>query len=102
MIFERVATYCIFQLNKSVIIIWISFADQLALLTPYVAATFMMIATLSLFADDSPTNEYPFHVEFKDEKAVDCGVARDMLSGFWEEAARRKKLPGGYLMDTTY
>ena len=45
---------------------------------------------LSLFADDSPTNEYPFYVEFKDEKAVDCGgVARDMFSGFWEEAAKR-------------
>ena len=46
--------------------------------------------TLLLFPDDDLANEYPFYVEFKDKLAVDCGgVARDMLSGFWEEAAKR-------------
>ena len=46
--------------------------------------------TLSLFADDDLANEHPFYVEFKDELAVDCGgVARDLLSGFWEEAVKR-------------
>ena len=45
---------------------------------------------LSLFSDDSTTQEYPFHIRFEGEKAVDCGgVARDMFSGFWEEAAKR-------------
>ena len=45
---------------------------------------------LSLFADDKPTQEYPFCVQFEGEKAVDCGgVARNMFSGFWEEAAKR-------------
>ena len=45
---------------------------------------------LSLFSDDSPSQEYPFHIRFEGEKAVDCGgVARDMFSGFWEEAAKR-------------
>ena len=31
--------------------------------------------------------QYPIIVEFKDEKAVDCGgVSRDMYSSFWEQA----------------
>lgn len=45
---------------------------------------------LSLFADDSPTQEYPFYIQFEGEQAIDCGgVARDLFSGFWEEAVKR-------------
>jgi len=46
--------------------------------------------TLRLFSEDSPTNEYPFFVEYEDEVALDCGgVARDLFSGFWQEATRK-------------
>ena len=46
--------------------------------------------TLCLFSEDSPTNEYPFSVKYEGEIALDCGgVARDLLSGFWEEATRK-------------
>ena len=32
-------------------------------------------------------NEYPIHIKYNGEQAVDDGgVTRDMFSGFWEEA----------------
>ena len=48
---------------------------------------------LSLFADDSPTQEHPFYTKFIGEKAVDCGGVAHLASG--------RKLPRELLMDPT-
>ena len=42
---------------------------------------------MDLFSDESFLKEYPLHIKFEGEKALDLGgVRRDMLSGYWEEA----------------
>lgn len=45
---------------------------------------------MDLFSDESFLKEYPLHIKFEGEVAVDLGgVRRDMLSGYWEEAYKR-------------
>ena len=41
---------------------------------------------LKLFEKPEVLNHYPLRISFVGEMAVDGGVCRDMLSGFWEEA----------------
>ena len=44
---------------------------------------------VALYRDEKENElkEYPFHVKYANEKAVDTGgVCRDMLSAFWQEA----------------
>lgn len=46
--------------------------------------------TINLFTNENLVNQYPFHIMFKEEQAVDCGgVARDLLTSFWEQAYTR-------------
>ena len=41
---------------------------------------------LTLFNDERLTTQWPIHVTFCNERAIDFGgVGRDMISGFWEE-----------------
>ena len=57
---------------------------------------------MELYTQDDYINEFPLRVSFKGENAIDSGVYRDMLSGFWDEAYCRLFDGGSLLTPVLY
>ena len=59
---------------------------------------------LKLYSNfDRLANEYPFHIAFNDEEALDTGgVSRDMFSGFWKSTCDRFFDGSGSLVPATH